>query len=161
MELEAGRGFFCFGTGECACFVVNCKEVFGAWVPAVNAAPPENMSRKRILIADDEEAIRMIVRMTLEDLYEFGEAADGDEAWRVFENASPPFDLVIMDLNMPVLDGNELLERVRLKDPKIGVILLTGRLDYQPRQPSPRIRVIRKPFDNAELAETVSQLLAS
>jgi CheY-like chemotaxis protein len=122
---------------------------------------PGSMSRKRILIADDEEAIRMIVRMTLEDLYEFGEAGDGEEAWQKFENAIPPFDLVIMDLNMPVLDGHELLERVHLKKPDTGVILLTGRLDYQLEQPSPRVRVVRKPFDNAELAKTVSELLAS
>jgi two-component system response regulator YesN len=119
------------------------------------------MSRKRILIADDEEAIRMIVRLTLEGLYEFSEAGDGEEAWKKIENASPPYDLVIMDLNMPVLDGNELLERVHLKNPATGVILLTGRLDYQMDKPSPRARVVRKPFDNAELARIVAELLAS
>lgn len=119
------------------------------------------MSRKRILIADDEEAIRMIVRLTLEDQYEFGEAADGEEAWKKFENASPPYDLIIMDLNMPVLDGNELLQRVRLKNPATGVILLTGRLDYELDQPSQRTRVVRKPFDNAELARIAAELVAS
>jgi two-component system response regulator YesN len=118
------------------------------------------MNQKRILIADDEEAIRMIIRMSLEGPYEFDEAGDGEEAWRKFENAQPRVDLVIMDLSMPLLDGDELMQRIRLKAPDTGIILLTGRLDYQLDQASPRTHVMRKPFDNVELARTVRELLA-
>jgi len=119
------------------------------------------MSRKRILIADDEEAIRMIIRMALDERYEFSEAKDGEEAWSKFESASPLYDLVILDLTMPGLDGNELLERILAKQNNAAVILLTGRLDFELRQTHRRVRVMRKPFDNAELGRTVAELLES
>src|SRR3954470_23328076 len=118
------------------------------------------MSRKRILIADDEEVIRMIIRMALEERYEFSEAGDGEEAWAKIENSSPPFDLVIMDLQMPGLDGSEILDRLLVKDPKASAILLTGRLDFQLATNHPNVRVLRKPFENAELAKVVAELVA-
>lgn len=117
------------------------------------------MLRKRILIADDEEDVRMIVRMALGD-YSISEAADGEEAWQKFTEASPSFDLVIMDLSMPRLDGGELLQRIRARDLNCRIILLTGRLDWKDRS-QPLVRVINKPFDNARLSEAVAELLAA
>src|SRR3954451_20772288 len=116
------------------------------------------MSRKRILIADDEEVIRMIIRMALEERYEFSEAGDGEEAWAKIESADPPFDLVIMDLQMPSLDGSEILDRLLVKDPEARAILLTGRLDFQLAANHPKVRVLRKPFQNAELGQVVADL---
>jgi CheY-like chemotaxis protein len=118
------------------------------------------MSGKRILIADDEEVIRMIIRMALDERYDFSEAGDGEEAWAKIENAAPPFDLVIMDLHMPLLDGNELLDRLLAKQPDARAILLTGRLDFDLPTKHPGVRLFRKPFDNAELAKTVAVLLS-
>jgi len=118
------------------------------------------MNAKRILIADDEEVIRMIIRMALEERYDFSEAGDGEEAWAKIENAAPPFDLVIMDLSMPLLDGNELLERLLAKQPDARAILLTGRLDFDLPTKHPGVRLLRKPFNNVELAKTVAALLA-
>ena len=103
----------------------------------------------------------MIIRMTLEEDYEFSEAGDGEEAWKKFDSASPPYDLVILDLTMPGLEGSEILERILLKQPDAAVILLTGRLDFQLKENRPRVRVMRKPFDNSELADSVAELLGS
>ena len=118
------------------------------------------MRRSRILVADDEEMIRTIIRLVLEDTYDIVEAADGEEAWQKFTNASPTLDLVVMDLTMPRLDGQTLLQQMLARYPNTPIILLTGRLDYA-QKPHPLVRVITKPFDNAALAKTVAHLLAS
>ena len=68
------------------------------------------MSGARILVVDDDESVRKVVRETLdEEGYETFEAADGVEALQVFERESP--DLVILDIMMPVFDGFQVLER--------------------------------------------------
>ncbi len=117
------------------------------------------MIRKRILIADDEELIRAIVRTALGDGYEISEAADGEETWQKLTMAEPDFDLVILDWNMPRLSGKELLERIAARDPEAKVLLLSGRLDC-PVETSAHVRVMNKPFNNSELARTVGELLA-
>jgi CheY-like chemotaxis protein len=118
------------------------------------------MKRKRILIADDEEVIRMIIRMALgEDLYTISEAADGEEAWQKVITSVPAFDLLMLDLNMPRVGGYELLERILARDPQARVILLTGAPQFN-RSSHPLVRFINKPFDNAGLAAAVAELLA-
>ena len=118
------------------------------------------MKRKRILIADDEEMIRMLIRMVLGDDYDFNEAGDGEDAWQKILSADPPFDLVMLDLSMPRVGGEELLQRILAKDPTARVILLTGRLGYI--SGSHRlVRVIHKPFDNDDLAKQVNDLLTA
>ena len=65
------------------------------------------------LVVDDSRAIRMILSRTLRELgYEVREAGDGREALATL-GASPPADLVMADWNMPVMDGLELLRRIR------------------------------------------------
>jgi CheY-like chemotaxis protein len=118
------------------------------------------MKRKRILIADDEELIRMIIRMAVgEDRYTISEAGDGEEAWQKVITAVPPFDLLMLDLNMPRLGGYELLERILARDPKARVIMLTGAPHFS-QSSHPLVRFINKPFDNAGLAAAVADLLA-
>jgi len=117
------------------------------------------MIRKRILIADDEELIRMIVRTALGDDYEISEAADGEETWKKLSLAEPQFDLLIVDWNMPRVGGRELLERIFARDPTTRVLLLSGSLDCPARQ-SATVRLMNKPFNNSELAATVGELLA-
>lgn len=114
---------------------------------------------KQILIADDEELVRSIVRLALGGRYQLTEAADGEEAWQKFCSASPKFDLAILDLNMPRFSGRELLERIVARDPNARVVLLTGRPDCE-IDPHPGVRVIQKPFDNSTLAKAVADLLA-
>ena len=115
------------------------------------------MIRKRILIADDEELIRTIVRLALRNAYEISEAADGEEAWQRLIMAAPEFDLLILDWNMPLLSGQELLERILGRDPNAKILLLSGRPDC-PVEPHVQVRLMHKPFDNSELAATVAEI---
>jgi CheY-like chemotaxis protein len=118
------------------------------------------MKQKRILIADDEEMIRMLIRMVLGEDYDFNEAVDGEEAWQKIISADPRFDLVMLDLSMPRVGGEELLQRILARDPEARVILLTGRLGYIGGS-HPFVKVINKPFDNADLAKQVQVLLSA
>ena len=83
------------------------------------------MGRKKILVVDDEESIREMVRVILgEELYEFAEAGDGLTA-QVHIKAHP-VDLVITDIIMPDCDGIELVLALRSQRPDLKVIVLSG-----------------------------------
>ena len=78
-----------------------------------------------VLIAEDEKNIREGLGQALEmDGYETYLAADGEEALRLFEEEE--IDLVVTDLKMPRLSGEELLRRIVADHPTIPVIILTG-----------------------------------
>ncbi len=80
----------------------------------------------RILVADDHLIIREGLRLILEteDGFEMvGEAADGAEAVRLCAGLKP--DVVLMDLRMPGVDGLAAIERLRVEQPEVAVVILT------------------------------------
>jgi CheY-like chemotaxis protein len=121
---------------------------------------PELESRKRILICDDEPALRELVRATLADGYQFAEASDGLLALELARELEP--DAVVLDLMLPRLGGLEVLARLqaddRLRDVPVLVItawnetredvLAAGAADF-----------LTKPFDPDELKAAIEQLL--
>ena len=83
------------------------------------------MPKKNILIADDEESIRkLLVRVLKSKGYRFFLAENGKEAVDIAKNN--PIDLALLDIKMPVLDGQETLKRIKKIDETIEVIMLTG-----------------------------------
>ncbi len=123
------------------------------------------MDRKKILLVDDEEAIRKMVRAVLgNEFYEFGEALNGLEAQALLEKQH--FDLIITDVIMPDCDGIELVMAIRRKQPDIKVIVMSGGgrvraghyLDLAGKLGA--AKVFEKPFDTAVLRQTVKELLA-
>jgi len=118
------------------------------------------MKRQRILVVDDEEDIRELLREMLGRAgFEVSEAADGRAGLRAF-HASPP-DLVILDVTMPELDGFQTLERIRDLS-QVPVLMLTARA-----QELERVRGLQggaddyvpKPFGRQELVARVQALL--
>ena len=82
----------------------------------------------RILIVDDEEDIRVVLKISLSDLgYEVYTAENGEEALRIIQEVTPP--IVLTDIRMPVMDGIELLRRIKQDDPETEVIMITGHGD--------------------------------
>jgi len=81
----------------------------------------------RILLVDDEEAIQKLLRFPLEkEGYQVVQARDGEEALAAF--AREPFDLVILDLMMPKVDGMEVCRRIRAQS-TVPIIMLTAKAD--------------------------------
>ncbi|MCK9286558.1 MAG: sigma-54 dependent transcriptional regulator [Sphaerochaetaceae bacterium] len=81
--------------------------------------------KRTILVADDEKNIRNGLQIALEDEgYEVLLAADGNEAWKLLVSSN--IDLVVSDLRMPGLSGQDLLKKVVSSFPMMPVIILTG-----------------------------------
>lgn len=79
----------------------------------------------KILVVDDEKNIRQGLAAALQmDGHEVEVAADGDEGWKRFQRGD--IDLVITDLRMPGMGGEELLKRIGSESPGVPVIVLTG-----------------------------------
>ena len=84
--------------------------------------------KKTILIVDDEKDIRDVLTMTLEDSgYQVLAAENGQEALSLFKAANPP--IVMTDIKMPVMDGIELLRRIKHENREAEVVMVTGHGD--------------------------------
>jgi DNA-binding response OmpR family regulator len=82
--------------------------------------------KKRILVIDDEDHIRRVMRMTLEAAdYEVGEAADGPRGLEAFGDGSV-WDAVLLDQRMPGMDGLETLRRMKQRKADSRVIMITA-----------------------------------
>ena len=116
-----------------------------------------------VLVVDDEQDIIRVIKKSLEELgYRVAPAADGLEAWRIYQADPAGFRLIITDQTMPRLTGLELIERIRETDQKIRAILVSGHTDAI--DPA-RLRgldvtaVLHKPLTRADLGVVVRQAL--
>ena len=83
---------------------------------------------KKILVAEDENAIRDIIAINLERAgYEVVQAADGRSALELFSQSPESFDVVLLDIMMPILDGVSVCKAVREANANTGIILLTAK----------------------------------
>ncbi len=91
----------------------------------VDRAADEPPPPRRILVADDDPSIAALIQITLKDpRYELTAAANGLEALQAFEKQ--PFDVVILDVMMPYVDGFEACQRIREKS-DVPIVILTSR----------------------------------
>ncbi|HUA56722.1 MAG TPA: response regulator, partial [Candidatus Sulfotelmatobacter sp.] len=122
--------------------------------PAVGdaVAVPPRPGRRRVLLVDDDEAVRGVTAGVLEDLdYRVVEAAGGDEALDWLRR-DDPIDVMLTDLAMPAMNGAELARRVRTLRPGLPIVFLTGFADTEALAGDLRPeRLVRKPFQPAEL----------
>lgn len=118
---------------------------------------------KRILLADDNKAIRDMVSAFLKFIgYEVALASDGIEALAVFFMNS--FDLVLTDLDMPALDGLRLAGQIKERSPNTPIILMTGddmEIVLEKVEKGTVHSVISKPFILKDLQMTIQGALAS
>ena len=119
------------------------------------------MTPRRIMIVDDDESVRSLLRMTLaEDEYEIDEATDGEQALRLLERAVP--DLVLLDWEMPERHGSLVLDELKRRHPQLPVIVLTAEIAEHHRSLAEALNVdvfLTKPFSPLELLETIERLL--
>ena len=110
-----------------------------------------------ILVVDDDEDIRGLVSMLLKSAgYEIVTAANGAEAVAVYRSFARQIDLVITDINMPVMDGIQAILRSRMTRPDAKFICMTG----NPEAGSPEgLVLLTKPFSAKKLLLFVDELL--
>lgn len=118
------------------------------------------MTEPLIMVVDDEEPIRQIVRRYLEaDGYRVAEAADGAQALSLFR--AQPVDVVVLDVMMPGIDGLEVLRRIRAES-EAYVIMLTARAEEVDRLVGLAVGAddyLTKPFSPRELVARVKAVL--
>ena len=122
------------------------------------------MDKQKILIADDEPGVRLLVSRILEEEYTVLEAADGEEAIDIAKGQQPA--LILMDLMMPNMDGYAACLRIKADQATKGipVIILTGighELNKRFAEEMGADGYITKPFTRESLLEEMRQLLVS
>jgi two-component system cell cycle sensor histidine kinase/response regulator CckA len=136
----------------------------GTQEPAVAAPPASLEGSERILLVEDDEPVRLLIRAVLTYRgYEVVEAGDGLEAVSQYRQRGP-FDLAILDLHMPKLDGRAALEQLRALNPQLRALALSGSLfdcEHNPADPSVHgfDARLNKPFENTVLVALVRELL--
>jgi two-component system alkaline phosphatase synthesis response regulator PhoP len=117
----------------------------------------------RILVVDDYPAIRAVVATLLKSAGFVVECANsGEDALRSIITSRTAFDVLVTDLQMPGMWGDELTRRAREHSPSLRVVLMTGEPDALPDPVSLdwlNVAVLRKPFPPADLFGAVRSVL--
>ena len=119
----------------------------------------------RILIADDEESMRVLVARAIAlDGHEIVTAEDGAEALEILTDQDGAFDLLLTDIKMPVMDGIALALAAARDFPAVTILLMTGFADQRERASGLNAivhDVVTKPFSVADIRTAVADALAS
>ena len=128
----------------------------------LNSCEAENMDASNILIVDDEQNVRSSVKRALHDEpYHVYLAGSGEEALKIL--SEHPFKVILSDVNMPEMDGFELLEKVKEAYPDIISVIFSGLSEVQlildivnARQIE---RYLTKPWNTEDLKITIKQCI--
>jgi len=119
------------------------------------------MNPARILVVDDDENLRWVLKTQLEEMgYSVSTAIDGEQALAAIEREPPA--LILTDLKMPGLSGLELLDRIRPDYPEMPVVIITAFATIQNAVQAMRAGAydyLTKPIDYDELGLVVSRVL--
>ena len=111
-----------------------------------------------ILVVDDDDSIReLIVKIVGSSGHNALQARNGLEAVAIFRSSPDSIDLVITDLKMPVMDGNEAVRRIRETRPLAAIICVSGYSDQECPQGT---MFLSKPFTLEQVRTRVGQALA-
>lgn len=115
-----------------------------------------------MLVVDDERSIRALMRDVLSGDYEVLIAADGYEAMRVFEQHAERVAAVITDVQMPGIDGGQLVEWLKERAAHLPIIMMSGSTGGVPVEHLLRqsnVAWLPKPFDIDELTALLKNLM--
>jgi DNA-binding NtrC family response regulator len=116
---------------------------------------------RTILLVEDEQAMRQVMRQSLElDGYRVLEAANGQEAIEALSRSPVYVDLVVTDVVMPVMGGAELIRQVRARQPGMPVVLISGWPISTRESIDARTLFLQKPVTYGQLARAVHRSLA-
>ncbi len=116
----------------------------------------------KVVIADDMEETRKSLNVMLsfaDDLEVVGEASDGEEALKLVKELKP--DVVLVDINMPNIDGISVSKKLVQENPNIGIVVISIQGDEEYERVLKEIGVdgfLVKPFSSSRLIETVREV---
>lgn len=117
--------------------------------------------KKKLLIVEDEESIRFLLRANMEfEGYEVTEASDGEEGLKLAQSENP--DLILLDLMLPKMSGMEVCKRLRAAGNAVPIIMLTARGEQMDKVIGLKTGAddyITKPFDVLELAARIEAII--
>ena len=147
---------------------VESPAIAGALAAAdslAQAANPDLTGRGTILLVEDEEGLRALNARGLTSRgYTVLEAGNGVEALEVLERRNGEVDLVVSDVVMPEMDGPTLLKEMRLKNPDLKMIFVSGYAEEAFQKnlpPGGQFAFLAKPFTLKQLVATVKETMAS
>ncbi|NLK62138.1 MAG: response regulator [Fusobacteria bacterium] len=114
----------------------------------------------KVLIVDDEENIRGLLKNLIDDFSEVFEADTGKKGFSIFEKESP--DLILLDIMLPDTSGVELLQQIRNKDRKVKIVMITAYETIKSVIDIMDIKIsgyITKPFVIKEVREKLQSIL--
>jgi CheY-like chemotaxis protein len=114
----------------------------------------------KILIIDDEPRIRSLLsKCLLRRGHQVNTAEDGQEGWETYYHAASPYDLVLVDMKMPILDGAGFLRKLRQSDLLTPVIVMTGHAGDEEDGLAPGATArLAKPFSLKALGEIIEHI---
>lgn len=125
--------------------------------------PAQSTGQEVVLLVEDEDAVRSLLRESLEAYgYTVLEARSGTEALGIARTAQPRLDLLVTDMIMPQMNGHDLADRLRAERPNLRVLYITGYNDRDvviPAGCESQLELLRKPFTGREFARVVRELL--
>jgi len=134
-----------------------------AHIEAVNSARPPARGTETILVVEDDEMVRTLVRETLDrEGYKILDAPGPIEARRISQNHSGAIQLLITDVVMPKVSGRELAQQIIGERPDIKVLYMSGYTDNAVLNSGilqKEVAFLQKPFTPAALAEKVRDVL--
>ena len=150
---------------------INKGTTFQVYLPASSSEPHPYASEgapsplggnELILVAEDHDGLRELIRTTLENRgYRILLAANGEEAVRMFEEQKDAIDLLVMDVMMPVLQGPEAYAKIQASHPDVPVIFTSGHASDLIASNSSIVEAVflEKPYTPATLAQAVRKRL--
>jgi len=127
------------------------------------ATVPDKVASETVLLVEDEIGVRRLAKRILDVAgYQVVEAANGDEAERLFAHHADSIDLVVTDVIMPGCGGPELLGRLQARAPGLRVLYMSGYTEQSVAQRTGIARglpFVQKPFTAAELVRRVREAL--
>lgn len=118
------------------------------------------MNTGPILLVDDEATLAGLMRKYLSRLgYQVNTCEYGEQAWNLFSKEKQKYALVIVDLRLPDIPGETLLERMLEQNPNLRALACSGSPPSDTLAANTRIRFLQKPFLPKKLAEEVAFLL--
>lgn len=118
------------------------------------------MSQDKILVIDDEKNIRLTLNKCLEEDYKVVTAVNGEDGLDKFSQEE--FEVVLLDMKLPGIDGLEVLEKIKTEAPATKVIMITGFGSVETAVETMKLGAVdylRKPFTPEEIRDIVSQVI--